>query len=197
MASKRPIPRIVGRVATTISKLEMLEPPRGAPLQPPMAGTEIVRVLAPTAAFYRFLYDTVGGGWVWTQRRLLSDEELVAAVRDPSIDIRVLWLHGTPAGYSELRAFEDGEMAIWYFGLMPEFIGQGLGRYFLDWTVRHAWRRSPSRLWVHTCDLDHPRALAGYEAAGFQLFDREEASEVLLEGMALPQHVAGRTLNPP
>ena len=190
-------PRVVGRVKTTITHLEMLTPPGGTPLQPPLDGVEIVRSLEPTVSFYRFLYGTVGGSWLWSQRRLVPDEELLAAIRDPAVDLRVLWLHGTPAGYSELRSFDDGEMAIWYFGLMPEFIGKGLGRYFLDWTVRHAWRHGPRRLWVHTCDLDHPRALDGYITAGFEVFDKEEAHELVLNGMEIPQHVAGRAIEPP
>jgi hypothetical protein len=27
------------------------------------------------------------------------------------------------------------------------------------------------RVWVHTCDLDHPQALANYAARGFHLYD--------------------------
>ena len=166
-------------------------------MQPPSGGTEVVRALKPTMAFYRFLYDTVGEDWVWTQRRLIGAVELLATIHQPEIDIRVLWVHGVPAGFAELFFPEDRDVGIHYFGLMPEFIGWGLGRYFLDWTVRHAWQKGASRLWVNTCDLDHPRALAGYEAAGFLVYDREESREALLEGMTLPQHVGDRPLEPP
>ena len=53
------------------------------------------------------------------------------------------------------------------FGLVPAFIGQGLGSYFLAWAVNRAWQREPRRVWVHTCSLDHPAALPAYVRAGF------------------------------
>ncbi|MEZ5836462.1 MAG: GNAT family N-acetyltransferase [Geminicoccaceae bacterium] len=190
-------PKVVGRVQATVSYLEMLERPVSAPLQPPAEGCEIVKAIRPTVAFYRFLYGTVGGPWLWWSRRYLRDEELVAIIHDEKVDIRVLWVHGVPAGFVEFDGREDGEVELAFFGLMPEFIGRGLGRYLLDWSVHHAWRRPIRRLWVHTCDLDHPRALAGYENAGFSLFDREQSYENLLENMTLPQHVADRIIEAP
>jgi len=170
----------------------MLERPKGAPLQPPGSGIEVVRALEPTVSFYRYLYDTVGADWLWTRRRLLDDADLAAIIRDPGVDIRVLWCHGVPAGFAELDVREAPDVELAYFGLIPEFIGRGLGRYLLDWAVRHAWTRGAGRLWVHTCDLDHPRAVATYEAAGFELYDRDECEETVMEGMALPAHAAER-----
>jgi GNAT superfamily N-acetyltransferase len=89
--------------------------------------------------------------------------------------VNVLWVDGVPAGLAELdrRDLPDVELA--YFGIMPEFIGQGLGRFLLDWAIHHAWRARPRRFWVHTCDLDHPRALEVYQKAGFRIYDRQTA----------------------
>jgi GNAT superfamily N-acetyltransferase len=53
----------------------------------------------------------------------------------------------------------EGEVEITQFGLMPEFIGQGLGKFFLRWAIDRAWDYAPKRLWLHTCTLDHPVAL--------------------------------------
>ncbi len=63
-----------------------------------------------------------------------------------------------------------------YMGLMPWAIGRGLGRYLLDWAIDCAWQRDPppQRLTVNTCTLDHPKALAGYQKAGFEVVDRTE-----------------------
>jgi GNAT superfamily N-acetyltransferase len=80
---------------------------------------------------------------------------------------------GVPAGYAELDCRHSGEIELAYFGLIPEFIGRGLGAYFLAWAVDRAWQREPRRLWVHTCSLDHPRALATYRAIGFAEYARE------------------------
>src|SRR3546814_4008857 len=91
----------------------------------------------------------------------MPDAELTAVIADPAVEIYVLLVSGVPAGYVEIdrRAGTDAvELA--YFGLLPEFIGQGYGRYLLDTVVDFAWAAGHcSRLWVHTCDLDHPRAL--------------------------------------
>ena len=35
------------------------------------------------------------------------------------------------------------------------------------------------RVWVHTCSLDHPHALANYQARGFRIFRVEEQREAL------------------
>ena len=59
------------------------------------------------------------------------------------------------------------------FGLMPEFLGQGLGRYFLQWTIDRAWSYSPRRFWLHTCTKDHPAALPNYLKAGFAIYKEE------------------------
>ena len=42
---------------------------------------------------------------------------------------------GTPAGYFELEAQERGNVEIAYFGLLPRFIGRGLGGALLTATV--------------------------------------------------------------
>lgn len=153
--------------------LEMREPPvRSAAPAPavPRPDLAIVRAERPTVSFYRYLYDHVGGPWLWYERRQLSDQALAAAVQDPAVEVYVLYAAGVPAGYVELDRRAAGEVELAYFGLLPEFIGQGLGAYFLAWAIDRAWQGSarPARVWVHTCSLDHPRALGNYLSAGFR-----------------------------
>ena len=186
----------IGRVPSIVTWLELLEPPRRPPLQPPLPGTEIVRALEPTVHFYRYLYAAVGGPWLWNRRRLLDDEALAALIRAPTTDLRVLWVHGVPAGYVEFDFAEHPEVKIAFFGLVPEFTGRRLGPYLLDWAVRHGFAKGATRLHLDTCDLDHPKALATYEAAGFQAYDRTEALETLLEGMSLPAHASDKPILP-
>jgi len=186
----------MGRVPSTITWLELTAPPRSAPLQAPLAGTEIVRALHPPVHFYRYLYDTIGAQWLWSRRRLLADEALAAIIGAEATDLRVLWVHGVPAGYVELDMAEHPEVNLAYFGLMPEFLGQRLGPWLLDWAIRHAFAKGATRLHLNTCDLDHPKALATYEAAGFQAYDRTESTEMLLAGMQLPAHARGKPVLP-
>jgi GNAT superfamily N-acetyltransferase len=164
-----------GQIETLVTFLEMTEPPARAPLPPPSAGIEVRRALRPTVSFYRYLYDAIGKDWTWYERKLLGDAELATIIHDPRVEVNVLWVDGVPAGLAELdrRDLPDVELA--YFGIVPEFIGQGLGRFLLDWSIHHAWRAWPRRFWVHTCDLDHPRALEVYQKAGFRIYDRQTA----------------------
>ena len=71
-------------------------------------------------------------------------------------------------GYFELKAHEDDSIEIAYFGLLPEFIGRGWGKYLLTRAVQSAWQLGPRRVWLHTCTLDHPAALPNYLKRGFR-----------------------------
>ena len=77
--------------------------------------------------------------------------------------------------FFELERHDDGSVEISYFGLMPMGIGQGLGRALLTTAIDEAWslKPVPSRVWLHTCTLDHPAALANYLARGFQVTHSE------------------------
>jgi GNAT superfamily N-acetyltransferase len=174
-------------IETVVTYLEMKAPPARPPRPAPRHGLEIRRVRRPTVAFYRYLYAAVGEPWTWAVRRWLSDAELAAILNDPGVEVNVLWVGGVPAGYVELDRRAPPDIEIAYFGLTPEFIGQGLGAYLLDWAIHHAWRARPRRLWLHTCDLDHPRALEFYQRLGFRIYDRRTSTQDLPPGMAWPQ----------
>ncbi len=103
----------------------------------------------------------------------MPDEQLQAILRDDRVEVFVLSVAGELAGYSELDRRVESDIELAYFGLFPNFIGQGLGRFLLDWTLRTAWSRRPRRVWVHTCDLDHPAALPTYLKAGFRAYDEQ------------------------
>ena len=157
----------VDRVAVTVTFLRMDLPPAGAaPSLPP--GASMVRVAAPTVAFYRFLYDTVGADYVWWLRRTMPDAELAALLRDPLVSIHVLMLGGEPAGFFELDARPSPDVNLSYFGLMPHVIGSSLGFPFLRRAIDEAWGRHPRGMTVNTCTADHPRALPTYIRAGFR-----------------------------
>jgi GNAT superfamily N-acetyltransferase len=173
-------------VESKVTYLEMLASPERSRAKA-RSGVEVRRAINPTLSFYRYLYDTVGGDWNWTGRRLMDDATLAAHVQDPKVEVNVLWVEGVPAGLMELDLRKIPEIELLYFGLMPDFIGQGLGRFALDWTVDRAWSFQPSRFWVHTCDLDHPNALSVYQKAGFVIYDRKTDRDPVLHDMILPR----------
>ncbi len=160
------------RMHVTTHFLQMHALP-SANAQLPPANTKVVQAhdLAPSA--YRDLYNGVGAPWLWYERSELSDREILKLISEPSVTIYTLQHAGVIAGYTELRRQPQREIQILYFGLLPTHIGKGLGRYFLDWTVREAFSTGIDRLWVHTCSLDHPRALSAYQRAGFATYRRE------------------------
>jgi GNAT superfamily N-acetyltransferase len=161
------------KVKTTY--LEMFSRPQRV-VQPPREDLAVVHARNPTVAYYRFLYDAVGRDYDWTSRKELSDAELATLLHDPRLEVHVLMADGVPAGFAELDRRTEGEIELVQFGLLPEFIGQGLGRYFLHWTIDRAWGYGPRRFWLHTCTRDHPAALPNYLKAGFAIY-KEEVKE--------------------
>jgi GNAT superfamily N-acetyltransferase len=62
----------------------------------------------------------------------------------------------------------DGAVEIAYFGLLPEYFGRGWDGHLLTRAVETAWGLGASRVWLHTCTLDHPAALPNYLRRGFR-----------------------------
>ena len=153
--------------------LEMREPPRQSSVKPAADGVVVTQAEKPTVSFYRYLYNTVGEQWLWYERHRMDDDRLRAIIHDPRVDVYVLYVSGVPAGYVELDRRIKNEIEVAYFGLIPEFIGRGLGPNLLQWAVTQAWRRQPTRVWVHTCNLDHPKALEIYQRIGFVSYKQE------------------------
>lgn len=160
------------KIELVTTYLEMRQAPRRPNVAPPR-GTALLRLEQPSLAFYRFLYDQVGEPWLWYERRQMTDDALMAIIADPKVDIYVLYADGEPAGYVELDRRARGEVELAYLGLRPDYVGHGLGLYLLSWAVDAAWRHGPDRLWVHTCNLDHPRALGLYQRVGFTVYKQE------------------------
>lgn len=154
-----------------VTYLQMLDAPSSS-VQLPHSVT-VHRWLNPTADDYRRLYNGVGSDYDWYTRNQLPNSQLEAALAGPDIHLHELRVNDETAGYCELSARYPPDVELVYFGLYPNFIGKGLGKLFLDWTVQYAWMYlSPKRLWLHTCDRDHPAALPNYERAGFAVYHR-------------------------
>jgi GNAT superfamily N-acetyltransferase len=95
------------------------------------------------------------------------------------VSLHLLSVAGAPAGYFELERHRDGSVEISYFGLLPEYRGRGLGKYMLTEAVQAAWALGATRVWLHTCTLDHPGALGNYLGRGFRPL-KTEAYEAIL-----------------
>ena len=162
------------QLEVTTTYLAMRDPPEQPPREPPVGGLRVTRCKPPTVSFYRYLYNTVGEDWLWIDRRRMTDDQLIEIIHDRHVEVHVLYSSGTPAGFAELDRRRAGEIELAYFGLLPDFVGQGLGSYLLSWAIQKAWSYKPERFWLHTCTLDHAAALPMYKKAGFVQFRQEE-----------------------
>jgi GNAT superfamily N-acetyltransferase len=129
----------------------------------------------PWPALSSWLYRQVGARWQWVDRLPWSERDWLTRLEAPGVETWLLSVLGMPAGYFELQREKDS-VEIVSFGLIPRFIGQGLGAHLLTLAVERAWAMGARRVWLHTCSLDHPAALANYQARGFQI-EREEIND--------------------
>jgi GNAT superfamily N-acetyltransferase len=147
----------------------------------PRDGLEVRRAVVPSPELSRGLYAAVGSDWWWVDRLSWDWERWHAHLSRPEVETWVAYEDGTPAGYAELVA-EDGHVELASFGLLPAFIGRGIGPRLLDASLRRAWAMTdppPGRVWVHTCSLDGPAARRTYEDRGLREY-REHTAPVTL-----------------
>lgn len=170
----------------TTTTLEML----AAPAQQARAFPEEVRLdraIAVSPEYARFLYGLVGGPWHWTDRLGWSRQQWADELATPGVEFWILYGEGVPLGYVHLHPTptETGtDVEIRYFGLAEQAIGRGLGGRLLEhgiqaaWSVPERFELPPvTRVWVHTCTLDGPGALANYQARGFIVVGEEDGEQ--------------------
>ena len=178
-----------GKIAAVATYLEMWEPPsrssRALPGRLDRIGNDLAR--------YRRLYARVGEPWLWFSRAAMSDANLRAIIGHPAVDALALHAEGRDIGIVELDFRRPDECELAFFGLVPEAVGRRIGRALIDEVVRRAFARPIRRLWLHTCTLDHPRAIPLYASAGFRPYRRaiEIADDPRLGGTLPPSAAPG------
>jgi GNAT superfamily N-acetyltransferase len=172
-----------GKIASVVTYLEKQRPPDAAAV-PAKSEWSLERCSQPDVQWYRSLFLAVGKEWLWFSRLQMTDDALRSVIQDPAVDIFCFKINGEDKGILELDRREMPDIEIAFIGLIPETIGHGAGKFLLDQAVRLAWSRRPRRVLVHTCTLDHPRALPLYRAAGFVPYKRaiEVADDPRLDG---------------
>ena len=159
--------------AVTTSYLEMHTPTDLRPSTAQDPRFRVEQATEPCPELNRFFYTAVGGGWYWTQRLSWTYKQWEDYVRRPELETWIGYYAGTPAGYFELEQQAEQSIELAYFGLLPQFVGRGIGGALLTAAIQRAWQLEPKRVWVHTCTLDGPHALRNYQARGFQLYHQE------------------------
>jgi GNAT superfamily N-acetyltransferase len=160
-------------IPVTTYYLEMRDPRELRPKRSPRTDIALVRVAPPMPELNRFFYTAVGGGWWWHDRLPWTYRHWLEYLNRPELETWMLTAGGLPAGYFELESQAGGDVEVVYFGLLPSAIGGGLGGHLLTFAIERGWAMGASRVWLHTCTLDHPQALANYQARGMRLYKEE------------------------
>jgi hypothetical protein len=119
---------------TTIHYLEMLDRRQFRPTPPP-AGFRVERLVPAQPDRNRWFYEAVGRDWQWTDRLVWTDDDWRRYAERPALQTWIGRYYGQEAGYFELE-IQQTDVQIAYFGLLPEFIGQGLGGGPGPWRTR-------------------------------------------------------------
>lgn len=130
----------------------------------------VAQAMTPNPALNRFFYFGVGSDWLWRTRRPWTWADWENKISAPGYQTWIATSHGSPAGFFELNAADPTNVEIAYFGLLPTFVGAGLGPVFIRSCLDAAWSDpATDRVWLNTCSFDHPRALSNYLDAGFEI----------------------------
>ena len=159
-----------GHIATIVTSLEMVRPPSLRPVRPFPPGIGLQPLVDRDPGTYRSLFRAVGADWLWFSRLALTEEALAAILADEAIEILALRQAGRDIGMLELDFRQPGQCELVFLGLTRDRIGSGLGGSLMHHALRRAWSRPIERIWLHTCTLDHPGALAFYRRCGFEPF---------------------------
>ena len=162
-----------GQIATIVTCLEMT----ALPTTERPAVRSALKLVCWTAPIdldqYRALFRAVGQPWLWRGRLVLDDAALAATLNADTLEVHAACRRdGTPQGLLELDFSTPGECELAYVGLVPELTGLGHGNWLMVHALRRAWRPGITRVWLHSCDLDHPGALAFYRRSGFRAYQR-------------------------
>lgn len=165
--------------------LEQTDPARLRPAGEPAVPVAVTRAEVVSPELNRYLYTAVGGDWYWVDRLPWTWRQWHEWLDRPGVETWLATVRGTPAGYVELDGSTGDEVEIVYFGLLPAFVGQGIGGRLLTRALERSWELGPRRVHVHTCSVDGPAALANYRARGMTLYRTE------VEHTDLPEHPPG------
>jgi ribosomal protein S18 acetylase RimI-like enzyme len=160
-------------IPVTTYYLEILDPRNLRPKRSPRTDVALVGITPPMPELNRFFYATAGASWYWTDRLPWTYQQWLDYLDRPALETWMLTIAGVPAGYFELESQPEGNVEIVYFGLLPYFVGGGLGGHLLTAAIERGFATGARRVWVHTCTLDHPQALANYQARGMVLYKEE------------------------
>jgi RimJ/RimL family protein N-acetyltransferase len=156
-------------VEEIVTQLEMTAPDQLNPA--PLVDGVALRTIRP-GPLIRELHVRIGTPHRWPSASR-GDEEWDRWLAAPHREYRLIEYRGEIAGAADFEPQPGNDVEITTFGLVPEFVGKGLGGFALTLVVADAWELPGTRrVWLHTSTLDHPNALPNYLRRGFRSFSR-------------------------
>ncbi len=134
----------------------------------------------PSSRYFFDLYNAVGAEYEWTDKHAMPIKEINDFLSHSSVRMFTFLKDGWTAGFFILDYRDKVICDLAYFGLVPEAIGQGYGKYLLKYAIKESWKHSQMRLLtVNTNTLDHPNALRLYLNVGFKLTKTKTETRIL------------------
>ena len=122
----------------------------------------------------KFFYKNIGQKHKWVDRLVWTENKWIDYVSSERVKTYIFKYGDDLAGFFELIFYsEKKEVEIAYFGLLQEYQNKKLGSYLLSQAIKKSFVDNTSRVWVHTCSLDHKNALNNYIARGMKIFKTE------------------------
>ena len=113
----------------------------------------------------KFFYKNIGKNYHWVDRLIWADLDWIKYISDEKLFTYILKDKDEIAGYFELLFNkETKEAEIAYFGILEEYFGRKLGGYLLSEAIKFSFNLGCTRVWAHTCSLDHKNALQNYKS---------------------------------
>ncbi len=140
----------------------------------PAAEYQIKLIDPPDFLLNRFFYKSIGKKHNWIDRLVWTEKQWIEFTRSKNVKTFVLKNKDDLAGYFELVFhYDKNETEIAYLGILEEYQNKKLGSYLLSTAIKKSFLNNQSRVWVHTCSLDHRNALGNYLSRGMKIFKKE------------------------
>ena len=170
----------------TVSYLEMNSSPDFEWPSKPPGDVFILNSVRPSVRYFFDLYGAVGAEYEWTDKYNEPTVEIEEFLSHKLVRMFTFFKDGWTAGFFILDNRENRACDLTYFGLVPEAIGLGYGKYLLKFAVKESWKNDDiDLLTVNTNSLDHPSALHLYKEVGFKINRIESETRILTKARTI------------
>ena len=121
-----------------VTALQMLRPTQLRPSRTPDLPVMLERSDPPDPELSRTCYREVGAPWSWVDRNGWTLAQWAEWVATDGHELWTCTVGGARTGYFELSPEGDGVVQLAYFGLVPSYVGRGIGGWLLTEALRRA-----------------------------------------------------------